>query len=191
MSVNVESTKSPAGLVLWTAVIAVVLILGGAWIVISRVPPDAGAAASALEPAPAAGHPAPDFTLQTLDGRQVSLSDFRGRPVIVNFWATWCPPCRAEMPEFQNAYLEYQDRGLVILGVNSTVQDDPELVPGFVAEFGLTFPILLDEEGEATSAYRILGLPTSVFIDSRGVVKEVFTGPVNKAYIAAQIPGLF
>jgi cytochrome c biogenesis protein CcmG, thiol:disulfide interchange protein DsbE len=190
MATKVETTKTPGLALSWLGLIAIVLVLGGGWILSSRVLLDAGPLAGGLEPAPAVGHPAPDFTLRTVDGQELSLSDFRGRPVVVNFWATWCPPCRAEMPDFQAAFIEYQNEGLVIIGVNSTAQDDPDLVPGFVAEFGLTFPIVLDETGEVTSAYKILGLPTSIFVDKNGVVQEVFTGPTNKAYIAAKLPDL-
>ncbi len=142
-----------------------------------------------MEPAPIAGHPAPDFELKNLEGEVVRLSNFRGRPVIVNFWATWCAPCRAEFPDFQQIAVENGDN-LVIIGVNYTANDSPALVPGFVEEFGITFPIVLDETGETVETYQVIGLPTTVFVDNNGIIKEVFTGPINKAYIEGKLAEL-
>lgn len=175
----------------WTGAIVLALVLGGGWILFSRnlVAGD-NSSRAALDPAPVAGHPAPDFELATIDGETIRLSDYRGKPVIVNFWATWCGPCRAEFPEFQQAAVDNADR-LVIIGVNNTSTDQVELVPGFVEEFGITFPIVLDtEDGATAKTYRILGLPTTIFIDSSGIVNEVFTGPLNKAYIESKISEL-
>jgi peroxiredoxin len=167
--------------------------LGGGWIIFSRafVGSNAtGGDTSVLEPAPIAGHPAPDFELVNVEGETIRLSDFRGQPVIVNFWATWCPPCRAEFPEFQKAAVDNADR-LVIIGVNNTAVDQADLIPGFLDEFGITFPIVLDTaDGATVETYRVLGLPTTVFIDSNGIVNEVFTGPLNKAYIESKITEL-
>jgi len=177
----------------WTTIIAVVLIAGGGWIIFSRSLVGGNIAtdqtAINLEPAPVAGHPAPDFELVSTDGETIRLSDFRGQPVIVNFWATWCGPCRAEFPDFQEASVDNADR-LVIIGVNNTTADQPDQVVPFMQEFGITFPIVLDETGETVKEYRILGLPTTVFIDSNGIVNEVFTGPINKAYIESKISEL-
>ena len=136
-----------------------------------------------------AGHPAPDFELVSTEGETIRLSDFKGTPVIVNFWATWCGPCRAEFPDFQRAAVDNADQ-LVIIGVNNTSADQAELVPDFLEEFGITFPIVLDEDGSTAETYRILGLPTTIFIDSSGIVDEVFTGPINKAYIESKIAKL-
>ena len=176
----------------WTTTIVLAIILGGGWIIYSRVMiggSTAGEGVANLEPAPVAGHPAPDFELVSPDGEVIRLSDYKGTPVIVNFWATWCAPCRAEFPEFQQAAVDNADQ-LVIIGINHTTSDQRDLVPGFIEEFGITFPIVLDEDGSTVEAYRILGLPTTVFIDSRGVVNELFTGPLNKAYIESKITEL-
>jgi peroxiredoxin len=176
----------------WVALIALVIILGGSWIVFSRNllgGTGGGDGAIVLEPAPVAGHPAPDFELVSTDGETIRLSDFRGTPVILNFWATWCGPCRAEFPDFQQAAVDNADR-LVIIGINNSSADQVDLVPGFLEEFGITFPIVLDEDGSTAKTYRILGLPTTIFIDSSGTVDEVFTGPLNKAYIESKITKL-
>lgn len=177
----------------WMAAISLTLVLGGAWVILSEAGVGTGAVttngAVALEPAPIAGHPAPDFELTNMDGETVRLSDFEGKPVVLNFWATWCGPCRAEFPEFQEAAVENADR-LVIVGINNTSTDNPNAIPDFLDQFGITFPILLDNDREAVDAYNILGLPTTIFIDDKGVVNEVFTGPLNKAYIEAKISEL-
>ena len=147
------------------------------------------AEADTLEPAPITGHPAPDFELKTLTGEPIRLRDYKGKPVILNFWATWCGPCRAEFPELQQVAVENGD-DLVIIGGNHTTADSPALVPDFVEEFGITFPVVLDETGEVVKTYQVLGLPTSVFIDRDGVIQELFTGPVTKAYLESKLPEL-
>jgi thiol-disulfide isomerase/thioredoxin len=107
----------------------------------------------------------------------------------LNFWATWCGPCRAEFPEFQKAAVDNADR-LVMIGINNTSTDRAELVPDFLTEFGITFPIALDPEGSMRDLYQIKGLPTTIFIDSNGIVNELFPGPLNKAYIESKISEL-
>ncbi|MEM7129740.1 MAG: TlpA disulfide reductase family protein [Chloroflexota bacterium] len=144
-----------------------------------------------LPPAPKAGHPAPNFTLVTLDGESLSLAELQGKPVILNFWATWCGPCRLEMPHLEQAYQENLDDNVVILGVNLTQRENnSEDIPIFVDEFALTFPIVLDEEGDVAKLYEIRGQPASVFINRDGVVNSVFNGPVTKTFIEERIAEL-
>ncbi|MBN1992257.1 MAG: TlpA family protein disulfide reductase [Anaerolineae bacterium] len=168
--------------------IVIVIILGSAWILFSRAG-SSGEDIAGSKPAPVAGHPAPDFELKSLDGEAVRLSNFAGTPVLLNFWATWCGPCRAEFPDFQKAYLENGDK-LVIIGVNHTTLDQAEQVDDFVAEMGATFPIVLDKTGQTAETFQIRALPTSIFIDRNGIINEVFTGPINKAYIEAKLDEL-
>ncbi len=155
----------------------------------TRVPvPSTGAPSSRLGQAVRVGSPAPGFTLPDLDGDPLSLNMFRGDVVLINFWTTWCPPCREEMPALQEAYENYQDKGFTVLAVNWTQVDDPEQVEPFVRELGLTFPILLDERGEVSEGlYNLLGLPTSVFVDRGGNVREIFIGPLQLDSLDARI----
>jgi peroxiredoxin len=126
------------------------------------------------------GRRAPDFTTQTLDGQTVSLSDYRGKVVLLNFWATWCEPCDREMPDFQAIYSKEQDNGFVVLAVDN--QEAPGDVAQFVTAHKLTFPILLDEDGAINGSIygdRVLGYPTSFLIDRNGVIVRYFPGELN------------
>jgi len=123
------------------------------------------------------GSPAPDFTLFSLAGPPVSLHEQRGKVVLINFWATWCAPCREEMPALQAAYEKLADQGLVVLGVNWTQVDYLPDVEAFVEALGLTFPILLDSDGTVSEdLYQVLGLPTSVLIGRDGTIRAVRIG---------------
>jgi peroxiredoxin len=125
------------------------------------------------------GDPALNFTLLDFDGNPVSLDDFEGRPVIVNFWATWCAPCRIEMPELQAAYEAYQDDGLVILALN---EDEPAEVARayFEDEMGLTFTALLDDNSAIATAFGFSAtLPTTFFIDAEGTITVIHRGPMT------------
>ncbi len=161
------------------------LIAGAAWIALSTDPADVP---SGNASAPLAGFMAPDFTLKTPDGDAYTLSQLRGQAVLVNLWATWCPPCRAEMPSIERMYQEYKDRGFIVLAVDMTTQDDPFAVVPFTREHGLTFPILLDETNDVASAYQLRSLPSSFFIDPDGIITEVVIGgPMSEALLRARI----
>jgi cytochrome c biogenesis protein CcmG/thiol:disulfide interchange protein DsbE len=160
------------------------LIAGAAWTVLSI---DQSVNANEVA-APQAGFPAPDFTLQTTTGETYTLSELKGKAVLVNLWATWCPPCRAEMPAIQKIYEEYKDQGLIVLAVNMTAQDNPLNIAPFVTEYKLTFPILLDETGEVSAAYQLRSLPSSYFIDREGIISEVVIGgPMAEALLRTRV----
>jgi len=161
-----------------------ILIAGAAWVFLSA----SSTAQTETAQAPQTGFTAPDFSLKTATGETYALSELKGQAVLVNVWATWCPPCRAEMPAIEKMYQEYKSQGLVVLSVNSTVQDNPLEIAPFIKEYNLTFPILLDETGDVTRAYQIRSLPSSYFIDRHGVISEVIIGgPMSEALLRTRI----
>lgn len=131
-----------------------------------------------------------DFTLESLDGTKVALSDYRGNVVVLNFWASWCAPCRAEIPDLEAAYQAYKDEGLVILGIN--VEESRQKIDPFVIEFGITYPVLLDEQGQVMNEYRALGLPMSLVLDQEGMIQVrhmgLLTADQLEKYLAKILP---
>jgi len=129
----------------------------------------------ATEAQPAVGHAAPDFTAPDVRGRQIRLAEFRGkRAVLLNFWATWCVPCRQEMPTMEQAYREYKSRGLEILAVSIDAGYLPAVaatVAQFMEELKLTFPALLDPEMEVARRYRVFGIPVTFLLDREGIIR--------------------
>lgn len=128
---------------------------------------------------PVVGAKVVDFTLVDVDGQEHSLSDYLGQPLLLNFFATWCPHCRSEMPTFQQVYEERSAEGFVILAVS--VGEDAETVGDFTQENGLTFPILLDTDGVASPIYQVRGIPASLFIDANGVIRGNHVGAITDA----------
>jgi peroxiredoxin len=124
------------------------------------------------------GRPAPDFTFSDLEGRKVSLSDFRGKVVLVNIWATWCPPCRDEMPSMQKLYERFKGKNFEILAV-SIDGNAHEAVAPFVQKLHLTFPVLLDPKGKTEGLYRITGVPESFIVDREGILVNKVIGPMD------------
>jgi peroxiredoxin len=120
------------------------------------------------------GKPAPDFQFQGSEGQPISLSDLKGSPVLLNFWATWCGPCRGEMPYLQQIYEEWQVMGLILLAIN--IGESSSEVDKFMQSQGFTFPVLLDSNGAIAAQYGIKYIPTTFFIDSDGTIKEVMGG---------------
>lgn len=174
----------------WEIVMAVSLTAAIIWTVVSRVPSAVGTPLSS-SPSPREGFFAPDFNLDSLQGEPVQLSDLRGKIVVVNFWTTWCPPCREETPALESAYGSYRDRGLVMLGVNLTDQDSLKDVESFVQEFRLTYPILLDRDGAVGLLYQLNGLPTTFFISREGIIRTVVIGgPMSETFIRSKIEAL-
>ena len=123
------------------------------------------------------GQIAPDFSLLSLTGQTVRLSDYRGHPVWINFWASWCPPCRDEMPRLEGVYLSHVADELVILGV--AVRDSPADAGAFVKEVGVTYPIVLDEPGNVADRYHAVALPVQYWIDRAGIVRGWAIGELS------------
>jgi len=167
-----------------------VLIVAAGWIFFSRVP--AGSTTGGGIPAPQKDFLSPDFSLQDSSGEVVQLASLRGRPVVINFWASWCPPCRAEMPALENVYQEFHAQGLEILAVNATAQDDAQLAAAFAQDNQLTFPILYDFDGSVSALYATRALPTSFFVDAQGIIREVVVGgPMSEALLRVRVEQLF
>ncbi|TDL32565.1 TlpA family protein disulfide reductase [Jeotgalibacillus sp. S-D1] len=126
---------------------------------------------------------APDFSLQSLQGETVKLSDMRGKTVILNFWTSWCPPCHEEIPELEKFQADYikDHPDVVLLGINLTQEDHgEEKIKSFVKANQMTFPVLLDTEGNVARAYTILTIPSTYIVDSEGNIKQKILGPVTK-----------
>jgi thiol-disulfide isomerase/thioredoxin len=172
----------------WAAMLALVVMAGlmlAACVPAPRelggsVPAGTGSSAGAdLPSAPRPGHPAPDFALVDIDGKIVKLSDLRGKPVLINFWTTWCPPCRAEMPDIETVYQRHKAEGLVVLGVD--VQEERDTVSGYLQKGGFTWTFLLDQTGDTFfGKYRGAAFPSSFFVDRDGVVQDVSIGALNE-----------
>mgnify|MGYP000431930219 FL=1 len=126
------------------------------------------------------GIPAPDFTFPGLDGKMVSLSDYRGKVVLVNIWATWCPPCVDEMPSMEKLYRKFKGENFEIIAV-SIDEPGPKAVAPFMEKTGLTFPALIDSKGAIKPVYRITGIPESFIIDKQGILIKKIVGPVDWA----------
>jgi len=120
------------------------------------------------------GNLAPDFQLQNLDGQTVSLTGLRGEPVLINFWATWCPPCRGEVPYIQEIYEEWSGEGLVVLAIN--LGESSSQVEEFMQNYHLSFTVLLDTKQDVAQRYNITGIPTTFFIDKDGIIQDKVIG---------------
>jgi peroxiredoxin len=139
-----------------------------------------------------AGVRAPGIDFKTLAGGRVRLSGFRGHPVVVTFWGTWCPSCRTEFPELVALYQRSHNAGLEVLAVNLLDQETSEAeVRRFAAELAVPFPVALDPRGSSRRAYQLVGLPTTVFIDSAGVIRQVHPGPLSAAELRQGVAMIF
>lgn len=130
--------------------------------------------ATGSEPTATVGKAAPDFELQNLDGQSISLSDLKGKPVLINFWATWCGPCVSEMPYIQEIYGEWSGKGLMVLAIN--MGESSSKVEQFLQDHNLSLPVLLDTKAVVARMYVKRGIPTTVFIDKEGIIREIVIG---------------
>lgn len=171
----------------WTLLLVVLALLGTSWIAFSQedtLTPDSSAG---LTEGPIVGYLAPQFTLQSTLGESYALDELRGQPVVLNFWASWCPPCRAEVPHIQASSVKYEGR-TVVLGID---QGEPlPIVADFGAVMGVTYPLLLDEDSAVNRTYNVRALPQTVFVDSLGRIREVYTGLLNQAVLDDRIERL-
>jgi cytochrome c biogenesis protein CcmG/thiol:disulfide interchange protein DsbE len=176
----------------WSIVIIVAVLLGTAWIIDSRedvVQPQN----FLLTEAPIVGHLAPDFSAVTPAGETFTLTDLvnregaGGQPVVLNFWASWCGPCRIEMPHFERVSLKYDGRATV-LGINQA--ESSQIIERFGQNAHVTYPLLVDEDGSVNKKYSVSNLPTTIFVDASGIVREVFVGTMTQAVLENKLDGL-
>ena len=147
----------------------------------------AASAGSQSLQAPAQSSPAPEFQLETLDGTSIKLADLRGRPVLINFWATWCGPCQQEMPLIEQYYQKYKS-DLVVLAVNSA---EPQTdVQTFVTNYNLTFPVLLDPDYKVEDLYRVRAFPTTFFVDKSGTIRYQQIGVLSEGQLVKYLAQL-
>jgi len=149
------------------------ILTAGLVLILTSVLLVGGCTAQAPQP-PKVGKPAPEFQLPNLEGQSISLGDFRGKSVLINFWATWCPPCRSEMPFIQEVYEEWSDKGLVVLAID--IGESSSKVENFMQSYNLSFPVLLDSNQNVALKYRIRAIPTTFFIDKDGIIQDISIG---------------
>lgn len=126
---------------------------------------------------PRVGELAPDFQLTTLDGKDVRLHQLRGKAVVLNFWGSWCEPCRTEMPALTDIYTQYKQKGLVVIGIN--IAETDVAASQFVEQYGLNFPIWMDRDRDVVDLYKIGPIPSTYFIDPKGKIVHIKEGPLN------------
>jgi len=168
--------------------LSVLIILGAVVLLRGRSassPSVAGGTGALDHRTPVVGQPAPNFVLMDLNGHALRLSDLRGQVVLVNFWATWCIPCRQELPAIEQVYSEQRDRGFTALEVNE--QESSTEVESFAAQIGATPPVVLDSTGSVLAQYRFKGLPDSVLLDPDGTVRSVSYGPLSREGLLKEI----
>ncbi len=168
------------------AFIAVIIALGAMWTWFNRLPE---VAATPTLAQPHTGFAAPNFALASTMAETFTLANLKGKVVLVNFWATWCPPCRAEMPAIDAAYRANKDAGFVVLAVDQ--MESAEVVNAFGAKYNLSFPLLLDRDGAINRQYLVSALPTSFFIDRRGVIRDMMIGgSMSREFIEGKVKTL-
>lgn len=160
----------------------IVMIVAGILIVLAFMQPDG----FNKEQTAKVGFQSPRFELQGLSGESFSLADLNGKPALINFWASWCGPCRKEAPELVRLYEQYKDQ-IAFYAINMTADDSIAGAKAFVEEFKLPFPILMDENGAVTAQYRVKSIPTTFFVDGRGTIQSITTGLVASDSLEKQI----
>ena len=134
------------------------------------------------------GKQAPEFTLPLFDGGEFTLHEHLGRPVVINFWASWCPPCRDEAPILEKVWRLYRERGVTFIGVD--IQDEEEAALAFIKEFDITYPNGRDLDGRITIDYGVGGIPVTFFVDREGMIVSRWVGAINENILVERVEGL-
>ena len=166
------------------SVLVGVLLIGGGAIGLLRVVQQQ----LARLPGTLVATPLPEVTMTDMAGRPVSLADLRGRPLLINFWATWCPPCREEMPALEQIERKWAERGAAVVVIN--FEEDAETICGYLAENGLSLPVFQDNSGEVAQKLDITYLPTTLFVHSAGVIRSRNEGPLSQGQMEAGLRAL-
>ncbi len=165
--------------------VSLLFILGSTWTWANRLP-EVNAAEAANIAQPHANFAAPEFALSSVTRESFDLNALKGKVVVVNFWASWCPPCRAEMPAIDQVYRARKDAGLVVLAVDQ--MEDAATVKAFGERLNLSFPLLLDADGAVSIRYQVRALPTTFFADRRGIIRDVVVGgPMSRELIEGKV----
>jgi cytochrome c biogenesis protein CcmG/thiol:disulfide interchange protein DsbE len=167
------------------------LIIAGIFLAVALVGLRVGVWHQAAESAkPVEGYPAPNFTLPDLNGRKVVLKNIiaRNKVTVINFWATWCPPCRAEIPELKRFYRKYSSRGMTVLAID--LQEKPGTVSAFARKNAMNFPVLTDTTGKIGNLYQVLSLPNTFILDQKGTIRAVIKGGTNLATLDQKVQPL-
>ncbi|MBI5855792.1 MAG: TlpA family protein disulfide reductase [Nitrospirae bacterium] len=164
-SSNIPAASKPKWPVAFFAIGVLVLTFGIVWLQSSKYEPLT------------VGKPAPDFLLPNLDDKTVKLSDYRGKVIFLNFWATWCKPCREEMPSMELMHKSLEKDGLVVLAVSIDRVTTKKDIPPFIKSMNLTFPVLVDSWGQTDKRYKLMGVPETYIIDQDGILREKVIGP--------------
>ena len=162
---QISASRKPKWPVAFFAVGVLVLTFGIVWLQSSKYEPLT------------VGKPAPDFLLPNLDDKTVKLSDYRGKVIFLNFWATWCKPCREEMPSMEVMHKSFEKDGLVVLAVSIDRVTTKKDIPPFIKSMNLTFPVLVDSWGQTDKRYKLMGVPETYIIDQDGILREKVIGP--------------
>jgi peroxiredoxin len=181
-----EENRSAFSRSILIGVVGVVALVGIAYVATLPAAPSIStttdpADLASLETAPSQGALAPDFSLFNLEGEQITLSELRGHPVMINLWATWCAPCRIEMPHIQDRFERYSGEGFLVLAID--FNEPADLVADFRDELGLTFDILLDPGAEVQELYRNRNYPSTFFIDENGVIQVQHIGLMTEGQL--------
>jgi cytochrome c biogenesis protein CcmG, thiol:disulfide interchange protein DsbE len=161
-----------------------IICIGLVWAWVSR--PASGIDDIAASHGTRIGAQVPELVLHTPDGKLLSLTDYRGKVVVLNFWASWCPPCKAEMPALEQVQQSYFDRRVSVIAVNQ--MESSVIAAAYAEQQGITFQIALDIDGEASREYHVAALPTTYFIDQHGVIRDiVYGGPMTRAFIESKV----
>lgn len=131
---------------------------------------------------------APPYSFETWNGQTMSQENFVGQPVVLNFWASWCIPCRAEMPAFQSLYTRYREHGVAVVGI--AIEDDPVLARQFVRDLGITYPTGSDVRNQTFQRFQVIGLPTTLFIGKDGRIARRWDGPLDEQQLVAMVTEL-